>query len=77
MAARKQPKGAWYLMVLGLLLAPIFFCTFLVDRFLMVFLVMSDAPDIVEYFQDMKYIAYSLLRMVTLGITIGIILWIW
>ena len=67
-------RKAWYLIVIGIILMPIFLCTFIIDRFMMVFMVMSDAPDIVEYFQDMKYIGISLLRNLT---TFLVALFIW
>jgi hypothetical protein len=61
--------------LLGVILLPILFSAFIVDRFIMVFLVVSNAPTIIEYFQDMKYIAWSLLRVFVFTITI-IIVWL-
>jgi hypothetical protein len=74
---KNDNNSKWYMVALGILLMPILLCTFIIDRFLMVFLVMSDAPDIVEYFQDMKYIGISLLRTVVVTIVTLIVMWIW
>jgi hypothetical protein len=65
------------MVILGILLTPVFFCTFMIDRFLMVFLVMGHAPDIIEYYQDMKYIGISILRTVAVSILALLILSIW
>jgi hypothetical protein len=71
-------RGAkWYMVTLGIILMPILFCTFIIDRFLMVFLVMGDAPDIVEYFQDIKYIGISILRVIVATLVTLIAMWIW
>tara|TARA_R110000772_G_scaffold88986_9_gene184678 strand:+ start:3071 stop:3310 length:240 start_codon:yes stop_codon:yes gene_type:complete len=62
------------LFVLGLILTPILLTTFIIDRFLMIFLVMGHGPDIVEYFQDMKYIGISTLRTFIVAI-VGFFIW--
>jgi hypothetical protein len=49
--------------ILGLTLAPILAAVFLIDRFLMVFIVHLKAPTGIEYFSDMKYIGQSVLRV--------------
>lgn len=72
----KDNKRAWWMIALGIILMPILLCTFILDRFLMVFMVMSDGPDIVEYFQDMKYIGISLLRNLMIVIVATLIWWI-
>jgi hypothetical protein len=65
------------MVILGILLTPVFFCTFMIDRFLMIFLVMGHAPDIIEYYQDMKYIGISILRSIAVAILSLIIWWLW
>lgn len=63
--------------VLGVLLAPIIAAVFLIDRFLMVFIVHLKAPTAIEYFMDMKYIGESLLRVVSFAIVVLLIVLFW
>lgn len=64
------------MIALGIICTPIFFCTFIIDRFLMVFLVMGHAPDLIEYYQDIKYIGMSILRSVTVTLVAILIWWL-
>jgi hypothetical protein len=70
-------RARWYWIALGILLTPILFFIFIMDRFLMVFLVMGNGPDIVEYYQDIKYIGMSILRVTVVTIVSLICMWIW
>jgi len=62
------------MIILGVILTPILLITFIIDRFLMIFLVMGHGPDIVEYFQDMKYIGISILRSLIVAL-VGFFIW--
>lgn len=64
------------MMILGGILMPILFCTFIMDRFLMIFMVMGNGPDIVEYYQDMKYVGISILRSFMMALVTFLIWWI-
>jgi len=61
--------------ILGLCLAPILAAIFFVDRFIMVFLVHLKAPTAMEYFDDMKYIGQSVIRVVCFVLTFLIFLY--
>ena len=76
MEKTESKKRNYILFVLGLILLPVFFCTFIIDRFLMVFMVMGNGPDIVEYYQDMKYIGISVLRSFIVGLIALFIWWL-
>lgn len=73
----KNKGGKWYMMALGIILMPIFFVTFIMDRFLMVFMVMGNGPDILEYYQDMKYIGISILRSFMVILVVSFLYWLW
>ena len=64
------------LMLVGILITPIIFVAFIMDRFVMIFMVMGNGPDIVEYFQDLKYVGISLLRSFMLCLIVSFIWWI-
>lgn len=63
-------------MLVGILITPIIFVAFIMDRFVMIFMVMGNGPDIVEYFQDLKYVGISLLRSFMLCLIVSFIWWI-
>lgn len=63
---KKLSVKRWVKFLIGTILLPVFFVTYMIDRFIMVFLVHMDAPDIVTYFKDINYIAVSCLRNITL-----------
>lgn len=63
--------------ILGIILLPILFAVYFVDRFLQVFLCWMQGPTIIEYFSDMSYIAWSVLRVFTLAIILLTINWLW
>jgi len=63
--------------ILGILVAPILAAVFLIDRFLMVFLVHQKAPTGIEYFSDLKYIGESVLRVVCFVALFLLYIFIW
>ena len=73
----KIQNVSWWKVTLGFLLMPILLTLFIVDRFVMVFMVMSDAPTIKAYFEDLEYILISALRNVVLGLVILLNIWLW
>lgn len=77
METKETKKAAkWYFIALGIILTPVLFITFIIDRFLMVFLVMGHAPDLVEYYQDLKYVGVSILRTVAVAVLTTFIWWL-
>ena len=73
----KIQNVSWWKVTLGFLLMPILLTLFIVDRFVMVFMVMSDAPTIKAYFEDLEDILISALRNVVLGLVILLNIWLW
>jgi hypothetical protein len=71
-----KKKTRYHMVLIGVLLTPILLCTFIMDRFLMIFMVMGNGPDIVEYFQDMKYIGISILRSAMVILVTSFIWWL-
>jgi hypothetical protein len=63
--------------IFGVILTPIILCLFIIDRFVMVFLIMSDAPTIKDFFSDIEYIMISALRSLVIFTFIFIVKWIW
>lgn len=59
--------------VLGLILLPILFAAYIIDRFLIVFLCWMSGPTLFEYFQESHYMLWSFARVITLSIIITII----
>jgi hypothetical protein len=59
--------------ILGILLLPLLFSIYLVDRFLVVFLCWMNGPTIIEYFTDPRLIAWAFARVLTLLILVGIL----
>tara|TARA_R110001606_G_scaffold206249_3_gene353910 strand:- start:1594 stop:1833 length:240 start_codon:yes stop_codon:yes gene_type:complete len=77
MELKERVNGSkWWMVLVGILLLPIALALFIVDRFVMVFLVMSDAPTIKNYFEDIEYIFISALRSLILAIIIITINWL-
>lgn len=77
MEIENNPKRRILFAISGAILTPIILCLFIVDRFIMVFLVMTDAPTLKNYFNDVEYILISGLRNLVLAFTILIIKWLW